>query len=513
MKYIQRLDSQLIYFTGFLVFITLYSAMLQADVLYMTHPAGTYIYVTNEDTYNLSVIETASHQVIHDISTRLEDGLLPLPVLVAVNPTNLLVYIATYERTASRNPDDGRGQIIVMDTADHKIITRYPIRNFPKNMSISSKSNSIYLICIGNYQNRFSKIDNNVISADKSVQAIDWSINAVQPMPLHISNMVIDPTDTYLYMSDSDNNRIIVVETKNYNAVAIIPVGTYPENIVINSTGSRVYVLNSSDRNISVIDTSNNSVIATIPIIDVLGLSVEEMQQNPYPSEMAINPSNTFMYVPITYGNRTNATDLIAVIDLNENKLVETILMLNQTAGQKIAVINTKAIPTSLMSGSGKAINGLGNFVNTASSFEGGISMDKINYFAQLTAPPASTLIAKGNMTVDAGDIGKSADLLWVVGVENNAPFDGGVDTTYFVMDEMGNASTVDLYNQPAIWMNQVAEKPFKRNITLQKETAIDEINLGYPSLPSSMNYHFMGYRLQDGTLVYSQIPMIANVQ
>jgi len=163
--------------------------------------------------------------------------------------------------------------------------------------------------------------------------------------------------------------------------------------------------------------------------------------------------------------------------------------------------------------GSGKSINPAGVFANSNTSFKGGASTDKVNYQTYLTISPSSNLTVKGHIIVDPADVGKQADLLYVAGFENQTPFDGGADTAYSTIDESGKLYTLDLYNQPSVWMNQLATKPFKRNVTLQQEMVMDEVNAGQLLTKPSVNYYFMGYRLQNGTLVYTSVPIIVNVQ
>jgi YVTN family beta-propeller protein len=219
---------------------------------------------------------------------------------------------------------------------------------------------------------------------------------------------------------------------------------------------------------------------------------------------LAINPSGTLIYV---VGHDSSYKDTVtSVIDAATNRVVSTM-----PSGKHPAYIAVIDSDQNLLNAN--SIKIIGEFTSTSTKFSGGVSKDKTNYQLYLAAVPSSTLTTKGRITVDPADIGKQADLFWVVGIENNPPFDGGVDTAYFVVDEMGSPSTVDLYNQPTVWMNQLAEKPFKRNVTLQKETVIDEMNLDYPNSYPSVNYYFMGYRLQDGTLVYSQTPIISKIE
>jgi len=196
----------------------------------------------------------------------------------------------------------------------------------------------------------------------------------------------------------------------------------------------------------------------------------------------------------------------VQAVDSNGNVAV------NDNDGKyfKFDTASTPKLPTL---GSGKSINPAGVFANSNTSFKGGASTDKVNYQTYLTTSPSSDLTVKGHIIVDPADVGKQADLLYVVGFENQVPFDGGADTAYFTIDESGKLYTLDLYNQPSVWMNQLATKPFKRNVTLQQEMVMDEVNAGQLLTKPSVNYYFMGYRLQNGTLVYTSVPIIVNVQ
>jgi len=160
----------------------------------------------------------------------------------------------------------------------------------------------------------------------------------------------------------------------------------------------------------------------------------------------------------------------------------------------------------------GHAVSPAGSFVTTNSKFSGGVSVANGELKTVASASISNEMVVKFTIQVDSNDIGKQADLLVVVGKEPNAPFDGGVDTVYNTIDEFGNLSTVDLYNQPSVWMNQLTTHPFKSNVTLQAEMPIS-VSIG-KAFKRSMLYTFAGYRLRDeGTLSYSLSPAISEVK
>jgi hypothetical protein len=158
--------------------------------------------------------------------------------------------------------------------------------------------------------------------------------------------------------------------------------------------------------------------------------------------------------------------------------------------------------------GTGRMIDGAGQFSTTTTTFTGGAALNGVNHQANVTVNSDVVVNLQGSIQVSPSDVGKQADLLVVVGVEPNEPFDGGVDTVYRTIDEFGERSTVDLYNAPTVWLNQLAEHPFKRNVTLTSEVSVD-IGTLIPETVKNVSYIFIGYRLADGSIIYSSTPII----
>lgn len=196
------------------------------------------------------------------------------------------------------------------------------------------------------------------------------------------------------------------------------------------------------------------------------------------------------------------------------------------------------------MVSTGRAITIEGQFVDTTASFRGGVttSLDGSSYQTMLEAPqlwseggssPVRAYV-QAQITVDAADVGKSADLLFVIGSEPDAPFDGGTDTTYTTEGVMSDPESgtaffhdaLDLYNAPHVWMKQLEKTPFVSDVTLESEMSKGI----WLSLNSSGRYYiFVGYRprsssdgsavgLPDGTsysggnVVFAATPLIVNV-
>ncbi len=201
----------------------------------------------------------------------------------------------------------------------------------------------------------------------------------------------------------------------------------------------------------------------------------------------------------ITFANYSNGVVFYGYID--NLKVFDRALSVSEmkTVGQA----NTHSLPTL---GPGKAINNTG-FINTTATFTGGASVDGTNYQSVLQTTASSSIGIQGSIHVASADVGKQADLLVVMGIEPHEPFDGGVDTVYYTIDGVGNFSVIDLYSAPSVWMNQLTAHPFKQDVNLTSNVLSDIGALNY--LNGVTNYIFLGYRLQDGTVVYTGMPII----
>ena len=160
--------------------------------------------------------------------------------------------------------------------------------------------------------------------------------------------------------------------------------------------------------------------------------------------------------------------------------------------------------------GGGNAINSAGEFISTNTSFTGGASINGVDYQAYLQAVPLANVSIQARISVDPTDVGKTADLLYVIGTEISAPFDGGSDTVYISVNETRDLNDLNLYNEASVWMAQLAATPFKRGVTLQEEMTIADTEGWKLFEGPSANYYFIGYRLEDGTIVYAGMPIVS---
>lgn len=183
----------------------------------------------------------------------------------------------------------------------------------------------------------------------------------------------------------------------------------------------------------------------------------------------------------------------------------------------------TKKLRVSIPTLASATVNKQGSFGNTNTIFHGGVSIDRgRSYRTTGSAKTTQQLAIRGYFEVDPADVGQQADILVIAGIENQAPFNGGVDTSYWSYGATALVG-VDLYQSPDVWMAQLTN-PFMQAVTLATDMPLAQnLNLqlftGTPSTlvwsPGQM-YFFLGYRLinsADGKIVYSSQPVTLKIE
>jgi hypothetical protein len=161
--------------------------------------------------------------------------------------------------------------------------------------------------------------------------------------------------------------------------------------------------------------------------------------------------------------------------------------------------------------GTAKAINTAG-FTSSDTQFSGNLFVADMNPSPIQFISSQQSVGIKVSIQVDPSDVGKMADILFVVGLEPFSPntsYTGDADTSYITVTAEGNSLPVDLYAAPDIWMPQLSE-PYQSSVLLENQLTLDLGEWLFSSL--GMRYLFVGYRLPDGTIIYTAQPLMVEV-
>lgn len=251
---------------------------------------GTQVYVTNEFSNSISVIDTAINAVVATVPVG------NTPTGVAVNSLGTRAYVSNF---ASNN-------VSVIDTGTDRVIATVGVGHAPFGLTVSPDGTRVYVANSGGS-------DVSVIDAGTNTVVATVAVGAAP------RNVAGSPTGTRIYASNGGASSVAVIDTTTNATVATVPVGSHPLGIAVNPTGTRVYVANNLSNSVSVIDTSTNTVMATVTVGDS-------------PSGLAVNPAGSRIYVA------NSNTNNVSVIDAASNAVIAAISVGNfpQAFGQFI---------------------------------------------------------------------------------------------------------------------------------------------------------------------------------
>jgi len=170
------------------------------------------------------------------------------------------------------------------------------------------------------------------------------TVIATIPVGQNPTGVAVDTSTNRIYVANSTDNDVSVINGATNAEIASIPVGNAPEGLDVSPTAHRAYVANRFSNNVTAIDTTTNTVMATIPV----GVG---------PVGVAINSSTARIYV--TNHDRNNVT----VIDGNTNDVIAWIevgarpwgVAVNPTTN-RIYVANTDTYNVSVIDGATNAV-------------------------------------------------------------------------------------------------------------------------------------------------------------
>jgi YVTN family beta-propeller protein len=197
-------------------------------------PDGQWLYLSNLDSGNVSIIDANTFQVTKTVNVGGN------PTRVVAHPDGSRVYVAV--RALSK--------VSVFNTTTKSVTKSISVGTGPTGMDISP--DGLKLFTSNQTGGTVSVIDTatDTLVATTSVGEWPWVVNSA-------------PMSDRAYTVAAKSNAAAVVDTTGA-VLATIPVGKGPYWGAVNTDGTRYTVTNPPDGTVSVINTTTNSVIATI---------------------------------------------------------------------------------------------------------------------------------------------------------------------------------------------------------------------------------------------------------
>ena len=262
-----------------------------------TSASGELVYVTNEDSGDLSVIDSAANAVVATIPI----GTRPRGVRVSADGRTIFVAVSgspkcppwmSDEDCEAQTTDKSLDGIAVVDAVERVVTHVLPGGSDPEQFDISGDGKRL---CIANEDAGLATI----------VELDSREIVATVEVGEEPEGVRTSPDGQYFYVPGETDHNITVIDAEQGERVAQITVGHRPRDTVFTSNSARAYVSSEIDGTVSIIDVPNHKVIETVAL-----------PKNSRSMGLALSPDDKLLYV----ANGRSKT--VSIIDLGTNEVI-----------------------------------------------------------------------------------------------------------------------------------------------------------------------------------------------
>jgi DNA-binding beta-propeller fold protein YncE len=184
------------------------------------------IYVSNHDT--ILVINGSNDEIINNIkSPRIVKS-------IVINPLDDFMYISTFFNNS----------ILVIDTKKNKLSTDISIPIRTRDMSIDTKTNSIYMTAEGG---------SRVFVINGYSKTLLKTIIAGNDSAYEVPKIAVDPNTNRIFVSHPNSDSVSVIDGSR-GFISQNPVGKHPSALAVNPNTNMLYVANTESNTLSVIN-------------------------------------------------------------------------------------------------------------------------------------------------------------------------------------------------------------------------------------------------------------------
>jgi YVTN family beta-propeller protein len=192
------------------------------------------VFISNVESNNISVINTQNNTVIKSIA------LQGAPVGLAMAPDNRTLYVADWYSD----------KILAINTANYNERREVTVATAPAGLVVSADSKTLYVAARDS--NEIAVIDAKSFSISKRIKV------GKHPFGLSL-------TGNTLYSVNVYDNTVSAINTQTFTQ-SIIKVGEHPYCAVASPDKKMLYVTNTQDDTVSVIDLATSKTITTIDV-------------------------------------------------------------------------------------------------------------------------------------------------------------------------------------------------------------------------------------------------------
>jgi YVTN family beta-propeller protein len=263
-------------------------------------PDGTRVYMTNDFSGNVSVIDTAFHTTLASVPVCGKGVSFCLPVAIAVSPDGSMLYVAnmyedsvvaidsttfattqipmpksTYPAAVAITPDGthiyvaGNNvtpdfgscscYVFVIDTATNEVVSSIPVP-FPKALTVSPDGTKVYVV--GGETSLYT-IATSTNTVTNTLRLTNGGPSSSEPVT---AGIVVTPDGKTVFASNWQAATVWQVDVTQNNLLSAISVASNAGNLALTPDATQVWVSAWQSGSVSVIDAQTGTVMDAIAV-------------------------------------------------------------------------------------------------------------------------------------------------------------------------------------------------------------------------------------------------------
>jgi YVTN family beta-propeller protein len=271
-------------------------------------PEGMYrIYVTNESSGDLSIIDSAEHEVVATVK------LGKRPRGIHASPDGKTIYVALsgspmappgVDESTLPPPDRSADGVGVFDVETHRLVRVIASGNDPEEFDLSKDGKLLYVS-----NEDAAKVSIVDLAAGRVIHEL--------PVGEEPEGVTTSPDGKFVYVTSEDDGAIFVIDTAAAKVVKSFKVGLRPRDMAFLPSGTKAYVTRENDGKVGVIDAVKHSPIGEI-VLAATGDNAKSPGVEIKPMAVTLSPDATKAYVSTGRGKR------VFVVDTARDKILSS---------------------------------------------------------------------------------------------------------------------------------------------------------------------------------------------
>ncbi len=221
-------------------------------------PSGLLVYITNEDSRELSVIDDGSGRVVATI----EVGTRPRGVRATPDGRKVFVALSGSPKCPPTMPDaeceklkadKTKDGVAVVDAASRKVERILPAGSDPENFDISRDGSRLF-------------VSNEDAGTASVLDIASGKVLSTVKVGREPEGVRVQPDDKAVWVTGETDHNVTILDAKSGKVLGAVGVGKRPRGIAFTPDGARAYVTCEVDGTVWVIDAKTRKTVATLTL-------------------------------------------------------------------------------------------------------------------------------------------------------------------------------------------------------------------------------------------------------